>query len=62
VPFIREMVDKSADPDQSIEEWAKSLESELDELIRVEGIDNFQDPDSVDHWDDDPGEEYNDDD
>ena len=50
VPYAREMVDNSYKPNQTIEEFAESLESEEDELKEIEG-DNYREP--IDPWDDD---------
>jgi hypothetical protein len=51
VPFAREIVDKSDDPDQTIEEWAQTLSSEWDELAAIEGPENVRP--LLDPWDDD---------
>jgi hypothetical protein len=37
VPYVRETIDSSYNPNQTIEEFSESLESEEDELKEIEG-------------------------
>lgn len=57
VPFIREVVNESDNPDQTIEEWVATLESEEDELRRIEGDGFIRGGEPLDPWDDDEEEE-----